>query len=135
MRNVLQGRGQALWSYVSPANRQWYPKSVTQYPFDLKASAQLLLNEGFVKRDGVLHDAQGNPVKFTIMTNAENGMRIAMLKYIKEDLSRLGMDVTIEPRGFNDIVTALRDTRKFDAVLLGWGCQFRPIRPFQRMFL
>ena len=135
VRNVLQGRGQPLWSYVSPANRQWHPKSVVKYPFDLNQSAQQLLKEGFVKRDGALYDSNGNPVKFTIMTNAENGTRIAMLKYIKEDLSRLGMDVTIEPRTFNDIVTALRDTRRFDAVLLGWGVSVPPDPAFSKNVL
>ncbi|MEE2786275.1 MAG: ABC transporter substrate-binding protein, partial [Myxococcota bacterium] len=135
VRNVLFGRGQPLWSYVSPANRRWYPKTVKRYPFDLQQSAMLLKAEGFRQKDGLLVDKNGVPVQFTILTNAENGMRISMLNYIKQDLAQLGIKVDIRPLSFNDVVTALRDTRRFEAVLLGWGVSVPPDPGFSKNVL
>ncbi len=135
VRNVLAGRGEPLWSYISPANVKWYPKNVEKYPYDLNIAARLLAQEGFVKRDGQLFDADGVPVEFRMMTNAESDTRIKILNYLREDFSRLGIKALIQPTAFNEVVTALRDTRKFEAVLLGWGTSIPPDPAFSKNVL
>ncbi len=127
VRTVLSGRGEPLWAFTSPANKKWYPEGkVTKYPYDLEASRKLLAEAGFAEKDGALHDAAGNRVEFTIITNSENSTRIAMLNVIKDDLKKLGITANIRPVPFNDLVTSLRDTRNFEAVLLGWGTGIPP---------
>jgi peptide/nickel transport system substrate-binding protein len=132
VRNVLGGRGQPLWSYISPANRKWYPEGVKRYAFDLVLAAKTLSDSGFTKLEGRLRGPTGNPVEFNILTPAENDTRIGMLNLIKRDLLRLGIVAHIKPTPFNDIISALRQTRAFDAVLLGWGTAIPPDPSFSR---
>lgn len=125
-RTVLNGRGEPLWSFYSPANKRWAYDGVVKYPLDRPKARQLLASSGFEQRDGALIDAQGNPVAFTVLTNAENANRVGMLNVIKNDLSKLGVKMTIRPVPFNDLVQKLRGTRDFDAILLGWGSAVPP---------
>jgi peptide/nickel transport system substrate-binding protein len=126
VRTVLSGRGEPLWCYVSPANKKWYAHTVIKYPYDLGRAAELLTKARFSSREGKLFDARGNRVEFSIITNAENATRIAMLNVIKDDLEKLGISVSIRPVPFNDVVTSIRDARNFDAVLLGWATGVPP---------
>jgi peptide/nickel transport system substrate-binding protein len=135
VHNVLGGRGRPLWSYVSPANKKWHSEDVVRYPFDLHRAAALLREAGFERRGDVLEDHDGRPVEFSIVTNAESHIRIRMLDYIKADLSRLGIQTYIRPLPFNEVVEVLRNTRKFDAVLLGWGTDVPPDPSFSKNVL
>ncbi|MGC6417329.1 MAG: ABC transporter substrate-binding protein [Bradymonadia bacterium] len=135
VRQILGGRGEPLWSYISPANRRWYPQNVKKYEFDLKAAAECLNKIGFKKSGDSLVDERGQVVKFTIITPAENDMRVAMMNLVRRDLRKLGMAVEIQPMPFNDIVQALRVNRKFEAVMLGWGTSSPPDPAFSRNVL
>ncbi|MCB9536836.1 MAG: hypothetical protein H6704_11340 [Myxococcales bacterium] len=127
VRTVLNGRGQPLWSFYSPANTKWSAADVVEkYPYDLDKARAYLKGEGFETRDGTLYDADGNKVEFTMITNSENSTRIAMLNVIQDDLKKLGIQAHIRPVPFNDVVSSIRDLRNFDAVLLGWGTAIPP---------
>ena len=126
VKTVLHGRGQPLWSFSSPANKKWAPSKVVTYPFDLDRARQLLGSEGFTERDGQLHDADGHPVEFTMMTNSENETRIGHLNVIKDDLKKLGINAHVRPVPFNDLISSLRGGRTFDAILLGWAAGVPP---------
>ena len=135
VRNVMGGRGQPLWSYTSPANRRWYSDTTEKYPYNLERAAKLLADEGFKKLDGKLYDRRSRHVEFSMMTNAERDDRIKMLNYIKQDLLRLGITAHIRPAPFNQVVSALRESRAFDAILLGWGTAIPPDPAFSRNVL
>ncbi len=121
VRNVLNGRGQPLWNYVSPADKRWYNPRVARYPHDPKKALSILKKAGFRLRGDRLFDRRNRPVEFTLITNAERDSRVLMLSYIKSDLEAIGMQIRIEPLPFNAVLNALRDTRRFDAVVLGWS--------------
>ena len=121
IRNVLWGRGQPLWSYNSPADRRWSTDKVAQYPFDLTAAEKELKKAGFVKRGQQLFDARGVPVGFSVLTNAENGARVAMLQIIKKNVEKLGIKVEVRPMPFVELIDYFKGERAFDAILLGWG--------------
>jgi peptide/nickel transport system substrate-binding protein len=126
VRTVMHGRGAPLWAHVTEANKKWYPTKVEKYPYDLKRAEELLLGEGFVKKGETLHDAAGNKVEFSVMTNAENSTRIALINVLKDDLAKLGITVNVRPVPFNDVVTALNDARNFEGLVLGWGTGVPP---------
>ena len=126
VRTVLQGHGQPIWSFTSPANKRWAPSKVVKYPYDLERARGLLRDDGFIERDGVLHDPAGHKVEFSLMTNAENDTRIAHLNVIQSDLAKLGIQAHVRPVPFNDLLTAMGTGRKFDAILLGWGSSVPP---------
>lgn len=127
VRTVMAGRGQPLWTFNSPANKIWWTdEGISKYPYDLDKARGYLTQAGFVTKDGKLHDAAGNHVEFSMMTNAENSTRIGMLNVIKNDLTKLGITAHIRPVPFNDLLNSVRNSRDFDALLLGWGSGVPP---------
>lgn len=126
VKTVMAGRGQPLWTFHSPAVKAWHTEKVVKYPYDLDKSRALLTEAGFAFKEGKLFDAEGNHVEFSMSTNAENATRIGMLNVIKDDLAKLGITAHIRPVPFNDLITSMRSTRDFDAILLGWGTAVPP---------
>jgi len=118
---IYLGRAVPIWGPVSPANAAFHNPDVTQYPYDLDRAAELLEEGGFERGpDGVLRDWNGNPVKFTIITNAGNREREAMGNFIREDLEALGMQVTLNPIDFNLLVGQLTSGQGWEAIILGF---------------
>ena len=69
--------------------------------------------------DGIIEDARGNPVTFSLKTNSSNTTRIAMMNFIKADLAKVGINVITAPVDFNTLITNLRSDFQYEAMLLG----------------
>jgi peptide/nickel transport system substrate-binding protein len=121
IRNVLSGYGREHWGPFSPAMKFFAHPGVRRYPYDLETARALLSGEGFLDRngDGVLEDADGNAVRFSIITNAGNERRAAIGTMAKDDFARLGIAASFLPIDFNTLVTTIDDTYEYEAALLG----------------
>jgi peptide/nickel transport system substrate-binding protein len=64
-------------------------------------------------------DAEGHPVKFSILTNAGNAAREKMATLIQQDLAALGMQVTVVTLDFPALIERLMHTQDYEACLLG----------------
>ena len=128
VRTAFQGHGIPLFNFNSPANKVWYTDNITKYPYNPDRARELLKEIGIEDRngDGRLEDSQGNPIKFTINTNANRQYRINMATLIKENLAKIGMDVTLQPLESGLVSEKLQNTRDFDAIILGWQSQVPP---------
>src|SRR6185295_16393906 len=69
--------------------------------------------------DGVLEDQGGHPVSFSLKTNGDNLLRVSMANFIRDDLAKVGIKVTLTPVDFNTLISNLRDDFQYDAILLG----------------
>ncbi len=117
---VYAGHAIPQYGPESPADKFFYDPKVRQYPYSLDKAAATLAEGGFKKGpDGVLRDAQGHPVEFVISTNADNQDRVAIGNIIRQDLSKLGMKVTLAPEAFNTLVNKLVESYKWEAMVLG----------------
>jgi peptide/nickel transport system substrate-binding protein len=67
----------------------------------------------------VLEDGQGHPISFTMKTNSDNVLRIGMANFIKDDLAKVGIKVTLVPVDFNTLIVNLRNDFDYDSILLG----------------
>ncbi len=63
---------------------------------------RLLARLGFRDRDGdgVIEDSKGNPVRFTLKTNAGN-VRVQMANFVRDDLARVGIQCSVAAVDFN----------------------------------
>ena len=52
-------------------------------------------------------------------TNSDNKMRVGMANFIRDDLAKVGIKVTLVPVDFNTLITNIRDDLQYDAILLG----------------
>ena len=118
---IFNRNGVPQCSPLSPSVPFFYSAKVPCYEFNPEKARQMLKAEGFADRDGdgYLEDKKGNPVQFTLLTNAENPERLQMAGMALEDLSRIGLKVNFLAVEFNTLVTKLSATHDWDAVLLG----------------
>ncbi len=118
---VIFGRGEPLWSSISPANRQWHNPDVKQYPYDPERARELLEAAGFERRaDGNLYDAEGNRVTFSIITNEDNRLRANMATVFMENMKDLGIEVRLRLLDFSNFVNRIMESFNYEAGLLGF---------------
>ncbi|MBW4625822.1 MAG: ABC transporter substrate-binding protein [Brasilonema octagenarum HA4186-MV1] len=116
--NVYRGIGTIHNSPIDPQSPFYTPpnKDVKIYDYNPEKAKELLLNAGFkYNTRNQLLDADGNPVRFTLLTNVENKTRVTMGAQIKQDLSKIGIQVDFNPMTFNTLTDKLSNT--FD-----WEC-------------
>ena len=119
--SVLFGEGMKNWALATPGNKAWYSPDLVKYDYNPAEAKRLLAGMGWKDSngDGVIEDTRGNPVTFSLKTNSNNTMRIAMMNFIKEDLAKVGINVVTGPVDFNTLITNLRSDFQYDAILLG----------------
>jgi len=119
--SIFFGDAVKNWTHLTAGNRVWYDSTIVHYDYDPEQSKQLLASLGWrdTNGDGFLEDAQGHPIAFTLKTNSDNHIRVAMGNFIKDDLAKVGIKVTLVPLDFNSLVTTLRETFDYEAMLIG----------------
>ncbi|MGJ8638572.1 MAG: ABC transporter substrate-binding protein [Opitutaceae bacterium] len=121
IRGVYFNRAEILDGYVSPKRKFWYNDNIRKYDFNPEKSKALFEEMGFVYKSGKLHDAKGNLVEFTLMTNSGNGLRIEMATVFKENMASLGIEVELQFLDFNTIITKTSDSFDYESCMLGLG--------------
>jgi len=121
IRIVMNGLGYPQWSAMSPSAGFFYNEDVLKYEYDINKAKEILSNAGFIDRDGdgVVEDPDGNPVKFTFITNSGNTDRIKIANIIRKDWESVGFKVNFLQLEFNTLVTKLNATFDWDASMIG----------------
>ena len=118
-RIAYDGHATPANGFISPANARWYNHALPPAQTNPAAAAQLLASAGFRKQGKVLVDAEGHPVRFSILTNAGNHARERMAALIQQDLSALGMQVNVVTLDFPALLERLMHSVDYEAALLG----------------
>ncbi len=124
LNNIFQGLGEPQHSMIAVQSPYYYAPAagLTTYPYDPEKAKVLLLAGGFqYNAAGQLLDKAGNRVRFSLITNAGNKIRESMGAQIKQDLSKLGIQVDFNPMAFNTLVERLTTSKQWDCYLLGFG--------------
>jgi peptide/nickel transport system substrate-binding protein len=119
-RIAYEGHATPAYGFVSPANGEWYNRTISVPHEDVAQAKAALAGAGFRLNGSVLEDATGHPVKFSILTNAGNAARLKMATLIQEDLKSLGMQVTVVALDFPALIERLMHTQDYEACLLGY---------------
>ena len=120
INNIYRGLGQPQNSPIS-VQSPFYYRGLKGHEYNLERAKELLVKEGFYYNDqGELLDGDGNRVRFTLITNAGNKIREAMGSQIKEDLSKIGIQVDYTPIAFNVLVDKLSNSLDWECHLLGF---------------
>ncbi|MBF1999630.1 MAG: ABC transporter substrate-binding protein [Synechococcales cyanobacterium M58_A2018_015] len=123
INNIYRGISELQNSPISVQSPYYLPpeQGLRVYDYNPDRAKQLLQSVGFrYSATGELRDAEGNPVEFTLHTNAGNKIREAMGTQIREDLAQIGIRVNFRPINFNTLIGKTSDTRDWDCVLLGF---------------
>jgi peptide/nickel transport system substrate-binding protein len=121
IKSIFYGYGVKNWSTTTPGNKVWSSPDVVKFDYDPTQAKRLLASLGFKdgNGDGVLEDTRGNPIQFTLKTNSSNNLRIAMGNFIRDDLAKVGIRMTLLPLEFNTLITNLREDFQYETLLLG----------------
>lgn len=125
---VLGGLGVAAWTSVYPLYSDWVAPNVDKYKYNPAAAAALLKSMGYTKKgsDGILVDAKGNRLSFTLATNSENNRRQQIARLFVDEAKKVGVEVKTNFIPFNQLLgittpstAAEKADRKFDAAITG----------------
>ncbi|MGH9788529.1 MAG: ABC transporter substrate-binding protein [Candidatus Acidiferrales bacterium] len=119
VRVVYQGRASAGVGPASPSNQFWFNQSLKPHAFDPQGALRALEKEGFRREGGVLRDAQGQPVEFSLITNAGNKAREQIAAMIQQDLTKVGIRLNIVTLDFPSLIERMTRTYNYEACLLG----------------
>jgi peptide/nickel transport system substrate-binding protein len=122
INNTFRGLGTAQNSPISVQSPYYLsPKEgLKVYDYNLKKAKELLLKAGFKYNDkNQLVDGEGNRIRFTLLTNAGNKIREAMGSQIKQDLSKIGIQVDFTPIAWNTFTDKVSNSLDWEASLMG----------------
>ena len=129
INNIYQGLGEPQTSPV-PVQSPFYAgpdEGIPTYDHNPEQARQLLEEAGFQYNSiGELLDTEGNRVRFTLITNSGNKIREAIGAQIKQDLSKVGIQVDFQPISFNALVTKLGDSLDWEAHIIGFTASLDP---------
>lgn len=120
VRVVYRGHAQPAVGPISPANRFWFNKELGAAKQDLAAAEALLRKASFRKVGDQLHDANGKPVVFSLITNAGNQAREKMAAMLQYDLKKLGIQVNIVTLDFQSLIERITETFDYELCMLGF---------------
>ena len=93
---VYLGAAVPVYGPVTPGNKTWYSAAAPTYPHNPARARELLASVGLNPReqDGLLVDAQGRPVRFSVLTQ-KGHIRERTATMIQEHLRQVGITVDI----------------------------------------
>lgn len=121
--NLFRGLGVIQNSPISVQSPYFLsPKDgLKVYEYNPQKAKDLLIGAGFkYTPQGQLLDADGNRVRFTLLTNASNLVRVAIGSQIRQDLAKIGIQVDFTPINFNTLGDKISTTRDWDAHIIGF---------------
>ena len=121
---VYNGSALPMYTNVYPINEFWVNPDVETYPYDPERAAELLAEIGYSTRgsDGILVNAAGEKLSFSLATNAGNTAREQITQIFADSAREIGVDVQVNAIDFNLLVEQLLSEgtdRPFDAILIG----------------
>jgi peptide/nickel transport system substrate-binding protein len=118
-RVVYHGHAQPGIGPFSPANHFWFNSSLRAQAFDLEQARRLLAADGFRNDGHSLHDREGHPVEFSVITNAGNRSRERIAAMVQQDLAALGIRLNIVTLDFPSLIERISKSFQYESCLLG----------------
>ncbi|HKB12214.1 MAG TPA: ABC transporter substrate-binding protein [Vicinamibacterales bacterium] len=119
VRLAYDGRATPIWSHVTPGNRLWVNTEIPRPPASPSAALALLADAGFKRNaTGILTDARGAAVSFTILVAAGNATLTDMAAIIQDDLRTLGIAAQIAALDFSAVLARVLESHDYEACLL-----------------
>lgn len=129
LNNVFRGIGDIQDSPISLQSPYLLTAKdgLKTYDYNPSKAKEILVQAGFQYNSrGELLDSEGHRVSFNLLTNAGNKFREAMGAQIKEDLSKIGMQVKFNPINFNTLIEKTTTTRDWEAHIIGFTGGIEP---------
>ena len=121
VRLVYHGYAHPAIGPVSPGNKYWFNAGLFQPKYGPKLALKLLQAEGFRMDKSTLRDRSGNPVEFSLITNAGSKPRAQIGAMLQQDLAAIGIRLNFLPIEFQSLIERITRTQQYEACLLGFN--------------
>lgn len=121
--NIYRGLGEVQHSPIGVQNPYYRSpaEGLKTYAYNPNKARAMFEAAGFEYDDaGMLMDADGNPVKFRMLTKSEEKVRVDMAVQIQQDLKAVGIQADLQVLNFNTVIQKLR-SRDWEAYVGGFG--------------
>ena len=116
--NILLGYGQeAIGPF--PESMWAHNPDVRKFPYDPDKAREMLADLGWELNDDGILERDGELLSFTLETNQGNELREQMVVIIQEQLSQIGVDVSVSLSEWPSFVDRLL-AANYEAVVVGW---------------
>jgi peptide/nickel transport system substrate-binding protein len=106
---------------ITPTFQSWVDSSLSQPSYNPAKAEQVLKSAGFTKgSDGIYADKSGHKLSFTVKTISGYSDWDASLQIIKQQLKKVGIDITVQDENSGPYTTQLQ-TGKFELAYAGSG--------------
>ncbi len=122
---VLMGYGQICTGPFPPESWAYNPR-VEGFPKNLERALELLAQAGWKPNSAGIIEKSGMPFRFTVITNQGNDARLKTAQIIKEQLKKIGIDMTIKVLEWQAMLHEFIDKKRFEAVIMGWSLSRDP---------
>ncbi|MBD2021929.1 ABC transporter substrate-binding protein [Leptolyngbya sp. FACHB-36] len=125
--NLYRGLGVTQNSPISVQSPYYLEQGLKAYDYNPTKAKELLRQAGFqYNAQGQLLDTEGNRVRFTLLTNSNNVVRVGIGAQVKQDLEKIGIQVNYNPINFNVLVEKTSTSRDWEAHLIGFTGGIEP---------
>ncbi len=104
--SLLSSHADAAVLPVHPVSPLYNETLASELDYSVSAATQLLEGGGYTLSDGVLL-SNGRPVELRLVVNNENSFRIDVADYLAEELSKLGVTVTVTHLPWEEFLSVL----------------------------
>ena len=120
VNTVYLGAAVPIFGPVTPRNTTWYSPAPRQ-PHDPAKARQLLAAAGLTDRnhDGMLEDAAGRPVRFSILVQAGHTVRTRTVSVLQDQFRKLGITADIVSLDVGSIIGRWQKG-EYDAIFHGF---------------
>ena len=125
IEGVLLGLGQEAAGPYKPGS--WVSRDdLRRFPFDPDRARALLAEAGWLPGPDGLLVREGQPFRFTLLTNQGNAVRIQTAEIIQRRLREVGIDVRLHVVEWTAFLNSFIRKRDFEAVILAWSIGVDP---------
>lgn len=125
LKYVLHGQAERITGPF-PKQTDYYDPSIPPLPYDPDGALRLLEEAGWRKDSSGRLSKNGQPMRFTLITNSGNDLRKAILAITQDSWRQLGIEVRTDMVEWAVFINERINKRDFDAVVLGWSMGIDP---------
>jgi peptide/nickel transport system substrate-binding protein len=121
VKTAVFGQGEVANSVEPPTSWAWNKNTKPTYPHDPDKANKMLESAGWVKGPDGIRAKGGKRLAFTIQGIAGSTPATNTMQIMQQNWKQVGVELTPKSVQFDQIVTAITDTRDFDLILVGFN--------------